>query len=200
MYRAQKLAENLYFHELAKGLRTLGYQIENNARNFEIRGVPASVIASFSKRHKQIEAEAEHQIAEGFKGDVGELRTRIAHERRRRKIKNSTADELRSHWEKQLSTSERHALAGLGGPATEAEKADVRAIVAWADEHLFERRSVVNDYELMSAALARGRGQDFDLADLSQAVDERGYVREKGSRKLTSRELHRCEWEIVRIA
>jgi hypothetical protein len=146
MYRAQKFAENLYFHELAKGLKGLGYEIENNARNFEIKSVPASVIARFSKRHEQIEAEAERQIAEGFKGDVGELRTRIAHERRRRKIKNSTADELRSYWEKQLSPAERHALAGLGGTATQTEKADVRAIVAWADEHLFERRSVVNDY------------------------------------------------------
>ncbi len=200
MYRAQKFAENLYFHELAKGLKTLGYEIENNARNFEIKAVPASVIVRFSKRHEQIEAEAERQVAEGFKGDVGELRTRIAHERRRRKIKNSTADELRSHWEKQLSPSEQHALAGLGGPATQTEKADVRAIVAWADEHLFERRSVVNDHELMSTALARGRGRAFDLADLSQAIDEREYIREEGSRKLISRELHHCEWEIVRIA
>jgi conjugative relaxase-like TrwC/TraI family protein len=200
MYRAQKFAENLYFHELANGLKSLGYEIENNARNFEIMGVPESIVARFSKRHKQIEAEAARQIVEGFKGDVGELRTRIAHERRRRKIKNATAGELRSDWEKQLSPAERHALAGLGGPATQTEKADVRAIVAWADEHLFERRSVVNDYELMSAALARGRGQDFDLADLFQAIDERGYIREEGSRKLISRELHHCEWEIVRIA
>jgi conjugative relaxase-like TrwC/TraI family protein len=200
MYRAQKFAENLYFHELAKGLKTLGYKIENNARNFEIRGVPASVIARFSKRHEQIEAEAERQIAEGFKGDVGELRTRIAHERRRRKIKNSTADELRAHWEKQLFPAERQALAVLGGPVTGKENADVRAVVAWADEHLFERRSVVNDYELMSAALARGRGQDFDLAELVQAIEQRGYIRDEDGRKLISRELYRCEREIIRIA
>ena len=200
MYRAQKFAENLYFHELAKGLKSLGYEIENNARNFEIKSVPASVIARFSKRHEQIEAEAERQIAEGFKGDAGELRTRIAHERRRRKIKNSTAEELRSHWEKQLFPAERQALAALGGPVTGKEKADVRAVVAWADEHLFERRSVVNDYELISAALARGRGQDFDLAELAQAIEEHGYIRDEDGRKLISRELYRCEREIVRIA
>jgi conjugative relaxase-like TrwC/TraI family protein len=200
MYRAQKFAENFYFHELSRGLRSIGYEIENNARNFEIRGVPASVISRFSKRHAQIAAEAQRQIAEGFKGDAGELRTRIAHERRRRKIKNSTADELRSHWEKQLFPAERQALAALGGPVTGKEKADVRAVVAWADEHLFERRSVVNGYELMSVALARGRGQDFDLAELAQAIEERGYIRDKDGRKLISRELYRCEREIVRIA
>jgi conjugative relaxase-like TrwC/TraI family protein len=200
MYRAQKFAENLYFHELCRGLRSIGYEIENNARNFEIKGVPASVISRFSKRHAQIEAEAQRQIAEGFKGDAGELRTRIAHERRRRKIKNSTAEELRSHWEKQLFPAERQALAALGGPVTGKEKADVRAVVAWADEHLFERRSVVNDYELISAALARGRGQDFDLAELVQAIEQRGYIRDEDGRKLISRELYRCEREIVRIA
>ena len=36
MYKAQKFAENLYYHELSRGLRSLGYEIENNARDFEI--------------------------------------------------------------------------------------------------------------------------------------------------------------------
>ncbi len=43
MYAAQKFAENLYYHELAKGLRGLGYEVENNARDFELKGVPASL-------------------------------------------------------------------------------------------------------------------------------------------------------------
>jgi conjugative relaxase-like TrwC/TraI family protein len=71
MYRAQKFAENLYFHEMAKGLRSLGYEIENNARNFEIKNVPASVIARFSKRHEQIEAEAKRRVAQGYDGGRG---------------------------------------------------------------------------------------------------------------------------------
>jgi conjugative relaxase-like TrwC/TraI family protein len=198
MYRAQKFAENLYFHELSKGLRSLGYEIKNNARNFEIKNVPASVIARFSKRHAQIDTEARRQAAEGYGGDMGALRTRVAHEHRRRKIKNSTADELRSHWGKELSIGEQKALATLCvASAGHAQPADVRGIVAWADEHLFERRSVVNDYELMSAALARGRGEGFNLTDLGHAIEERGYIREKDSPKLTSRELLRCELEIV---
>lgn len=198
MYRAQKFAENLYYHELAKGLRGLGYQIENNARDFEIRGVPAGVIARFSKRHDQIAAEAERQVAEGYSGDVGELRTRIAHEHRRRKVKNAAADELRDYWRFQLETDEWDALQRLQDPAeAQRETVDVRAAVTWAEGHLFERRAVVSDFELMSAALARGRGQDFDLAVLSRAVAERGYVRQEGSRKLTSRELLGYELEIV---
>ncbi|MDE3084383.1 MAG: AAA family ATPase, partial [Verrucomicrobiota bacterium] len=65
---------------------------------------------------------------------------------------------------------------------------------------LFERRSVVNDYELMSAALVHGRGEDFELGALREALDRRGYLREKGTRKLTSREALRCELDIVMAA
>src|SRR5262249_27257321 len=113
LYRAQKFAENLYFHELSKGLRELGYEIENNARNFEVQGVPASVIARFSKRHDEIDAEAKRRVAEGYTGNISELRAQIAHEHRRRKIKNASADELRAHWRKQLAQGEQHAIERL---------------------------------------------------------------------------------------
>src|SRR5690606_27155995 len=55
MYRAQKLAEAVYYHELSNGLAGLGYAVERNARDFEIKGVPASVVARFSKRRHQID-------------------------------------------------------------------------------------------------------------------------------------------------
>ena len=77
------------------------------------------------------------------------------------------------------------------------QKADLAGIVAWADEHIFERRAVVHDHELMAAALERGRGEDFDLGALRQAIDKRGYLREKDSDKLTSREVLTWELEVV---
>ena len=201
MYRAQKFAENLYYHELSKGLRALGYEIENNARDFEIKHVPASVIARFSKRHEQIEAEAQRVAAEGYEGDMGELRTRIAHEHRRRKMKNSTADELRSFWQQQLGPEERHAMKNLClSSPSQKETPDIRAIVAWADEHLFARKAVVNDYELKSAALARGRGEDFEVEALDGAIAERGYCRGVNGTALTTRELSRCHQEIIQAA
>ncbi len=77
------------------------------------------------------------------------------------------------------------------------EKADMAGLVAWADQHLFERRAVVRDHELMAAALERGRGMDFDLPALRLAIDQRGYLRENGSDKLTSREVMKWELEVV---
>jgi len=202
MYRAQSFATNLYRHELCKGLRALGYEIANTARGFEIKGVPQSVIARFSKRNQQINEETRRHLEIGSPvSDVGELRKRIAHGNRRRKLKDSTADRLRSSWSKQLTTDETKAMAALRFvQPVSAKPATVAGITAWADGHLFERRSVVNDYELMSAALARGRGENFDLAALREAIENRGYIREDGTSKLTSREVLRCELGIVTAA
>lgn len=202
MYRAQKFAENLYYHELSRGLHALGYEIENNARDFEIKGVRRSVITCFSKRHEQIDAEVQRQCAQGYDGNIDELRTRIAHERRQRKIKDFRADELRAHWKQQLASEEREALENLRQPVAheaQTQTVDVRAVVAWADEHLFARRSVVNDHELKSMALARGRGGNFDLADVDRAITGRGYFHPQNEpNKLAAPDAVESEGEIVR--
>lgn len=202
MYRAQKFAENLYYHELAKGLRGLGYEITNNARDFEIRQVPKAVIDRFSKRHRQIDEDTQKEIErEGLRGSVKALRRQVAESRRKRKMKDSTADRLRPSWERQMTPEERRALVELRPQANASpRKANVTDIVAWADARLFERRSVVKDFELWSEALARGRGEAFGLPDLASAVDAGGYIRESGTRNITARGLLRCELEVVLAA
>ncbi|MBV5277192.1 relaxase domain-containing protein, partial [bacterium] len=77
MYRAKEFATNVYRHELCKGLCALGYEIENSARGFEIKGVPASVITRFSKRNRQINEETRQCLEMGSPvSNVGELRKR----------------------------------------------------------------------------------------------------------------------------
>jgi len=202
MYRAQRFIENLYYHELAKGLRSLGYEIENHTRDFEIKGVPQSLIARFSKRHEQIDAETQKRIAkEGLRGDLNAVRRQVAVSKRQRKMKESVAARLRPAWEKQLTEDETKALGALRSVRPPFPKlADMNGIVAWADEHLFERRSVIAVHELMAAALTRGRGEEFDLMSLRAAIDQRGYIREKGTDKLTSREALGWELEVVMAA
>ena len=202
MYRAHRFATNLYRHELCKGLRALGYEIDNHSKGFEIKGVPRSVIERFSKRHHQIDEETGERLAKGEKiGNLNDLRERVAHSNRRRKLKDSTADRLRSAWSDEMRPEERTALRTLQAVTPRpVEKVNVVEIVAWADEHLFERRAVVADHELMAAALERGRGTDFDLAALRLAIEQRGYIREKNSDKLTSREALGWEAEVVMTA
>lgn len=145
MYRAQSFVQNLYYHELCKGLRLLGYEVTNNPRDFEITGVPAQVIERFSKRHAQIDRETRKLVSEGgTSSNIAELREMVSRTKRRRKIKNATAARFRSVWDAEMSPDERAALAALrptnyGGTST----ADVPVVVAWADEHLFARKSVM---------------------------------------------------------
>ncbi len=199
MYRAKKFTENLYYHELCKGLRSLGYEIDNNARDFEIKAVPKSLVQRFSKRHEQIDRETQTRIArEGLRGRLKELRGQVAEARRQRKMKDSTAGRLRPSWERQLSAAESRALDAIksGRPAS-APKPDVAAVVAWADEYLFERKAVARDHELWAAALARGRGADFELADVMKEAAKRGYLREADTRRITSAEVLRAEMAVV---
>jgi conjugative relaxase-like TrwC/TraI family protein len=199
LLRAQKLVENCYYHELCRGLRKLGYEIEANRRDFEIKGVPASVIERFSKRHQQIDAETQRRVARGeVRGNLKDTREHVARDSRKRKADATSADRLRADWQQQLASKERDALRALRGlkPAR-TESVNAAEFVNWADEHLFERRAVVDDFELLSAALTRGRGQNIDVAGLRQEIARRDYVREDGSMKLTSREVLRAELAVI---
>lgn len=202
LFRAQKLAEHAYYHELCKGLRRLGYAVEPNRRDFEIRGVPESVIARFSKRRAQIDAEAKRRL--GSEKDTARLpavRAQVAHDVRRRKSTDAFAANLRGHWQGQLTKPESEALRAVARSRAEpADAADPAALLAWADAHVFERRAVAAEHELLALALARGRGLDFDLADLRLALMARDYLRDGDSGTLTSREALRCELELVLAA
>src|SRR5208282_682790 len=73
--------------------------------------------------------------------------------------------------------------------------------IVWAEEHLFERRSIVHEHELWRHALERARGQDVSLADLQSVTQQRGYVRFKDHPgKVSTREHLVREWEITEIA
>src|SRR5580698_3940281 len=72
--------------------------------------------------------------------------------------------------------------------------------VAWAEDHLFDRRSVVNEHELWRHALGYARGQNVTLKDIQAVTCKRDYIRdEKHLGKVTTREHLRREWEIVQM-
>ena len=77
-----------------------------------------------------------------------------------------------------------------------AEKA-----AAWAEDHLFERRSVVREHELWRHALEHVRGREVTGPDIQGATSQRNYLRigdQPG--KVTTREHLLREWEIVQIS
>jgi conjugative relaxase-like TrwC/TraI family protein len=202
MFRAQRFAENYYYHELCKVLRTLGYEIEPKHRDFEIKGVPRKVIDCFSKRNLQILVESTNWIAQGRGyGNKKDIQEQVAHGIRRRKLPESTAEHLRGSWIEQLGPLNCDNLRTLPFAwAAKPEALDLQEVLAWAEEHTFERNAVASEHQLLAAALARGRGQDFSLDQLREAVRQTPNLLTLDKGEVTSRELVRMESELVHIA
>lgn len=208
MMQAKKYAENVYYHELARDLRQFGYEIENNPRgDFEIKGVAGDLISRFSKRHNQIDASIEKLLKEKpelAKGNLKELRSQIAQAERSRKMPNITLPELQRLWNGQLTGAEKQSLRKLAHQSNTKQQSSAlttQAAIQWAEAHLFDRRSVVRESEVWSAALEHGRGANWTIENIKAGTAARGYIRnENAPSKITTREILSCEWEIVCLA
>jgi len=209
LLRARKFAENIYYHELARDLRSFGYHIRNLPRgDFQVEGVPEELCRRFSKRDAEIDKAlakllADHPELGG--ANISELRAKLATEKRTRKQKDLSRDELRQLWEAQLSKSERASLHQLSEQpkhdAKEENRVSVLEAVQWAEEHLFDRNSVVLECQLWQEALGRARGEGFSVSDLKEFTQRRGYIRDEARPgEVTLREVLLREWEIVQTA
>ena len=202
MLRAQKFVENVYYHELARGLRSFGYTIINSHRgDFELAEVTAEVRQRFSKRHFEIDEKMRSLFAahpEKQSCNDRAVREHIAHKERSRKGKLPGKRELQSLWKGQLSAEEQVALQSRRKGSGATERPTVADAFNWAEDHLFERRSVVYEHELLRHALAAGRGGDFSTAEMRDALDSRGYLRR--GEEITKRDVLAREWAIVEAA
>ncbi|MEI6715768.1 MAG: MobF family relaxase [Verrucomicrobiota bacterium] len=204
--RAQKFIENVYYHELARALIGLGYSIENNRRgDFAIKGVSRELCDRFSKRHAEINAQTHALLfehPEKAMGNQADIRDYIAQNNRSRKIKGLGADKLREHWHTQITPLERTQLELIRTPPEKrSEPHDAEAALSWAEAHLFERRSVVNESDLWQHALEFARGSPIEIEDLKSLSAKRGYLRDDTKiHKLTTRDVLAREWEILQLA
>jgi len=206
LLRARKFAQNAYYHELALELRSFGYSLRNRiAGDFQIEGVPEELCRRFSKRDAQIDEALAKLLAE--KPELGgtnikDLRERLATKERTRKQKDLSRDELRSVWNAQLSNAERDALRQLASKsetlAETGERLGLAEAVQWAEDHLFDRSSVVMECQIWQHALERARGANFSVAELKEFTRRRDYIRsEKRPHEVTLRQVLQREMEIV---
>ena len=208
MLVAQKFVENVYYHELARELRRFGYAIENKKRgDFEIKGVSPALVEKFSKRHREIDEKTRELLArepEKAGRNVADIREHIAHKERARKIKDVGLSRLQALWDEQMTADERASLRQLASErvaVARQEQGLAEKAVTWAEEHLFERRSVVQEHELWRHALEHARGQEMSLADIQAFTRQRDYLRdERQPGKVTTKELLGRELEIVNLA
>jgi len=210
MLRARKYVEAVYYHDLIRDLRSFGYAIKSQSRgDFQIEGVTDSLCRRFSKRHEQINEALDALLREKPElagANLKDLREHLATAERSRKMHDQNTNELRHWWEAQLTPDELNGLRQLsnGRPATVVAN-DLGSIaeesVAWAEEHLFDRRSVVLEHEIWQEAIQHARNQNVSVDDLKQVTAKRDYVRKPEEPALvTRREVLAREWEIVQAA
>lgn len=209
MFMARKYIENVYYHELARDLRRFGYEIENHARgDFQIRGISEELCERFSKRHEEIDEKTRallEKSPEKASSNIAEIRGNLARYERSRKIKDIGMGELRALWHGQMSDEERRRLAALGSDGEDRQQETAREAakeaVAWAEDHLFDRKSVLSEREIWQAALERMRGEDFSLSDIHKVTESKDYIRNVENKPgLTIREVLQREYDIVTMA
>ncbi len=161
----------------------------------------------FSKRHRQIDQKTRELLTkepEKADGNIAAIREHIAHKERDRKIRDMGLPRLQALWDIQMTPEQKSCLKTLANrqavvPVRGEELAE--QAVLWAEEHLFERNSVVNEHELWRQALQYARGQDVNFKDVLAMTRLRNYVRdEQHPGNVTTREHLLREWEIVEVA
>lgn len=209
MFYARKYVENVYYHELARDLLRFGYRIVNNARgDFELEGMPHSLVRKFSKRDAQIDQQLRELLAKNPElaaGNVAEIRRHLAHSKRARKSPDVGLARLQEWWDTQMNDDDRQVLERLAehGPVATAGAATQReeAALRWAEEHLFDRKSLVREHELWRFALERGRGDSFTVEELHAATKRADYIRDAARPdRLSTREVLQREVALIHTA
>ncbi len=208
MLVAQKFIENVYYHELSRALVRFGYQIENRPRgDFDLKGIAPAVREKFSQRHRQIDDQTRELLArepEKANGNIAAIRENLAHRERPRKVPDLALAKLQGMWAEQLTAAEQQSLRTLTTaqqPRVEAVFGVAEKAVVWAEEHLFDRRSVVHEHELWRHALEHARGQNVSVTDLQTVTRGRDYVRSaEHPGTVATREHVLREWAIIRMA
>ena len=202
MLAAQKYVENVYYHELTRALRRCGYTIENSARgDFRVVGIAPELAERFSKRHRQIDEQTSQFLREHpekSSGNINDVREHLAHRLRSRKMSDLPPERLRALWQSQLTPADEPSLY-VPSASDEPEPVSAAAAVDWAEEHLFDRRSVVREHDLWRHALEFARGSTLTLAGLKRETAARDYLRQADG-KLTRKDVLAREWRIVQMA
>jgi len=207
--RAQKFIDNAYQHVLTRELRNLGYQIKNNNRgSFEIAGIEQPLVDKFSKRHQAIQKSLDQLLndkPELAGANENTLREIIAHSERPDKEQLSPSA-LQDLWQSQLTEKDREQLSARNlfhRTPEPSVKLDLDDSIAWSTEHLFARRSVVFEHDVLRFALEKSRGENFTLDELKEHLQKQPHFLRnltEDPRLITTEEAFRIESEMIELA
>jgi conjugative relaxase-like TrwC/TraI family protein len=173
MYDAIRYGTAVYRNELAKRVREIGYRTVPAKHGFEIEGVSPDVLKRFSKRSQQRDAvvkELEQKLGHKLSNNAIAL---AVHQSRAKKVKGISTTEVRERQLAQLQPDELQALQKLSTSVQRTRQSRIAGLenqtLNYAVAHVFERKSVVPEHELLNAALSQRLGE-VDLPALKASV------------------------------
>jgi conjugative relaxase-like TrwC/TraI family protein len=171
LYERRAYLTEVYRNALANEVRNLGYEIDSRRDprgrdlGFEIRGVSDELLERYSQRSAQRDAAiAEFTNEHGRKPTNNEVAV-LVRASRADKLTEIATEQVRNQQRARLTPAEQHGLEHLRRDSQEQtqearhEMSPASDSLQHAKDHLFERRSVVYDHELLTEALGYGRGQ-----------------------------------------
>ena len=173
MYDAIRYGTAVYRNELAKRVREIGYRTVPAKHGFEIEGVNPEILNRFSKRAQQRDQAVQAMEQKlGRKLSNDEI-SHAVHQSRAKKLKGISTAEVRERQLAQLQPDEFQALQKLMASVHRTGLTHITGLekqaLNYAVAHVFERKSVVPEHELLNAALSQRLGE-VDLPALKASV------------------------------
>jgi conjugative relaxase-like TrwC/TraI family protein len=205
MMRASPYLRQAFYRELAGRLRGLGYEpYEMTTTGFSIRGVE-HLRERFSKRAREVKALTEaFSVKKGRRATKREIEV-LVRESRAKKMSEVSTPEVRARQRAELTADEAHRLDTLvrqamvqPPPRVEISVSQEQAVrvLDSALRHVFERRSVAREGEVLSAALELHPTMS-DWRALRRVLEKHPDVL-RGNGELTLRSIKREEAVTVR--
>src|SRR3984885_9727650 len=210
IYERRAYLTEVYRNALAREVRALGYEIENQRNpkgidnGFELKGISRDLREQYSQRSEQRDASIRQFMTDyGRPPSDNEIAVLVRGSRPDKLREISTAEVHRLQMSR-ISTEQRVQLTELQHQSQlqnrirEPKQGIAASSFDHSKEHLFERKTVAKDHELFTEALRHGRGQ-LSLSELrgnheSQVV--RGELLNVGGHVATHASLER-EREMV---
>jgi len=181
LYERRSYLTEVYRNALAREVRALGYEIENRHdvrgrdKGFEIARFSQDLLDKYSQRSAQRDAAIQEFTQSRGRAPTDNEVAVLVRETRADKLQEISTERVRDLQQDRLTPHQRQMLReALNEVKTNTHSPQINRgmherSLAYSQEHIFERLSVVREHEVLTEALRHGRG-NVELSNLQGSL------------------------------